>query len=309
MGMKAARVAFAQTLLDMARQDAALFAVATDSRGSVTLGAFAEALPAQFVECGIAEQDAVGIAAGLAGAGVRPFVCGPACFYSLRAAEQVKVDVAYAGANVKVIGISGGVSYGALGATHHATQDIALMRALPGLTVILPADAHQTAALTRLLCADEKPTYVRMGREPVPDVYPPDAAFTIGRAVRLREGGDAAIIACGELVYPALQAAEALAAEGIAVRVLDMHTIKPLDIEAILWAAEAGCIVTAEEHSVLGGLGAAVAEVLCQRRPTRMRILGLPDEALYTGTGAQVKAHYGLTAEGIVRAVRALKEG
>lgn len=306
--MKAARVAFAETLLDMARQDPALFAVTTDSRGSVTLGDFAQALPEQFVECGIAEQNAVGIAAGLAGAGLHPFVCGPACFFSLRAAEQIKVDVAYAGANVKIIGISGGVSYGALGATHHATQDIALLRALPGLTVVLPADARQTAALTRALGVYEKPTYVRMGREPVPDVYAPDTSFALGQAVRLTDGGDAAIIACGEMVHPALEAAGTLASAGIAVRVLDMHTLKPLDTKAVLWAAQAGAVVTVEEHSILGGLGAAVAEVLCQHRPTPMRILGLPDEALYTGTGAQVKAHYGLTAEGIAQAVRTLRE-
>ena len=304
MSIEAVRTAFTRTLLALARQNPALFAVATDSRGSVTLTEFAQELPNQFVECGIAEQDAIGISAGLANAGLRPFVCGPACFYSLRSAEQVKVDVAYSHMNVKIIGVSGGVSYGALGSTHHATQDIALMRAVPGLEIFLPADGPQMEALTQYLSTSAEPAYVRMGRGAVPTVYEGEAPFTPGRANRLREGGDAAVIACGEMVYPALLAADALAAEGIRVSVYDMHSLRPLDEDAILAAAETGLVVTVEEHDVHGGLGGAVAEVLAQRKPTRMRILGLPDEKLYTGTSAEVFEHYGLTPEGIARAVR-----
>ncbi len=304
MKTEAARMAFTRTLLALAREDQTIFATATDSRGSVTLNEFADALPAQFVECGIAEQNAIGIAAGLANAGIRPFVCGPACFFSMRSAEQVKVDIAYSHMNVKVIGVSGGVSYGALGMSHHATQDIALFRATPGLEIFIPADGPQTVALTKYLAKSSEPAYVRMGRGAVPNVYEEPAPFAPGKANKLREGSDAAIIACGEMVYHALKAAQALAEEGIAVSVYDMHTLRPLDEAAILEAAETGFVVTVEEHNIHGGLGGAVAEVLSQEKPTRMRILGLPDAKHFTGNSAEVFAHYGLTAEGIAQAVR-----
>ena len=306
MKTEAARVAFTRTLLELAREDKTIFAAATDSRGSVTLTEFPDALPQQFVECGIAEQDAIGISAGLANAGLRPFVCGPACFYSLRSAEQVKLDIAYSHMNVKVIGVSGGVSYGALGMSHHATQDIALYRATPGLEIFIPADGPQTVALTKYLATSGEPAYVRMGRGEVPNVYEEgNAPFTPGKANVLRRGTDAAIIACGEMVYPSLRAAELLAAQGVSVSVYDMHTLRPLDEAAILEAAQTGFVVTVEEHDVHGGLGGAVAEVLAQQKPTKMRILGLPDEKLFSGTSAEVFAHYGLTAEGIARAVQA----
>ncbi len=303
MKTEAVRMAFTRRLLELAREDQPLFAVATDSRGSVTLGDFASELPQQFVECGIAEQDAIGISAGLANAGLKPFVCGPACFYSLRSAEQVKVDVAYSHMNVKIIGVSGGVSYGALGATHHATQDIALMRAIPGIEIFLPADGAQMVKLTDYLARSGEPAYVRMGRGAVPTVYEEDAPFTPGKANRLASGQDAALIACGEMVYYALEAAKCLREKGVHVSVYDMHTIRPLDVAAVLEAAETGLVVTVEEHHVHGGLGGAVAEVLAERKPTRMRILGLPDETLYSGTSSEVFAHYGLTGEGIATAV------
>lgn len=304
MGMtEAVRMAFTKTLLALAKENPALFAVATDSRGSVTLSDFADELPGQFVECGIAEQNAIGISAGLANAGLRPFVCSPACFYSLRAAEQIKVDVAYSHMNVKIIGVSGGISYGALGASHHATQDVALMRAIPGLQIFLPSDGPQMRALTRYLAQSDEPAYVRMGRGAVPVIYEEGAPFVFGKANRMKTGTDAALIACGEMVYHALNAAEILAGAGIAVAVYDMHTLRPLDENAILEAAETGLVMTIEEHSVHGGLGAAVAEVLATRRPTRMRILGLPDEFLYPGTSAEVFDHYGLTGKGIAASV------
>jgi len=304
MKTEAVRMAFTRTLLELARNDQSIFGVATDSRGSVTLGDFADALPQQFVECGIAEQDAIGISAGLANGGLRPFVCGPACFYSLRSAEQVKVDVGYSHTNVKIIGVSGGVSYGALGSTHHATQDVALFRATPGLEIYLPADGPQMVALTKYLAVSNEPAYVRMGRGAVPNVYEDDAPFIPGKANRLRTGTRAAIIACGEMVYPSLVAAEMLAGDGVDVSVYDMHTLRPLDEEAILEAALTGFVVTVEEHDVHGGLGGAVAEVLSQKKPTRMRILGLPNEKLFTGTSAEVFAHYGLTPQGIAQAVK-----
>ncbi len=304
--MKAARKAFTETILTLAKQDSLIYALATDSRGSVTLNDFARELPNQFVECGIAEQDAIGIAAGLANVGLKPFVCGPACFYSMRSAEQIKVDVAYSHMNVKVIGVSGGVSYGALGATHHATQDIALMRTFANLTVILPCDANQTIAMTRQLVKYDEPAYVRMGRGDVPDVYGDDAPFIIGKANVLLEGDDIALIACGEMVYHALHAAKLLEADGIVARVIDMHTIKPLDHEVILQATKTGAIVTIEEHCIYGGLGSAVAEVVCQTNPVKMRLLGLPDEVLYSGTSKDVFDHYGLNAEGIATEAKAL---
>lgn len=304
--MKPCRKAITETLFELAKADPSIYAMASDSRGSVTLDEYARELPGQFVECGIAEQDAVGIAAGLACAGLKPFVCGPACFYSTRAAEQIKVDVAYSHMNVKIIGVSGGVSYGALGGTHHAVQDVALMRAVPNLQVFLPADANQSAALTRALVSSPEPAYVRVGRGAVPDVYGQDAPFEIGKANRLREGKDVALIACGEMVYHAVEAAKLLAESGIEASVYDMATIKPLDDAAILEAAKAGAIVTIEEHSVKGGLGGAVAEVVCQRDPVKMRILGLPDEPLYNGESRHVFAHYGLNAEGIAEAAKEL---
>lgn len=304
--MKAARKAFTETLLELAKQDKRIFALATDSRGSVTLNDFVKELPEQYVECGIAEQDAVGIGAGLACTGLIPFVCGPASFYSTRSAEQVKVDVAYSHTNVKIIGVSGGVSYGALGGTHHAVQDVAFMRAVPGLQVIIPADANQAVAMTKALVKSTEPAYVRMGRGAVEDIYPENAPYEIGKANVLKEGKDAAVIACGEMVYPSLKAAELLEAKGVSVRVIDMHTIKPLDVEAVLAAAETGAVVTVEEHSVCGGLGAAVAEVICQNKPAKMKILGLPDEYLYSGTNKEVFEHYGLTPDGIAAKVEEL---
>jgi len=298
-------MAFTETLLELAKADPVIFAVASDSRGSVTLNEFAEQLPRQFVECGIAEQDAIGISAGLANAGLRPFVCGPACFYTLRSAEQVKVDVAYSHLNVKIIGVSGGVSYGALGMTHHSTHDIALLRAIPRIEIYLPSDGRQMRALTKYLAQTELPAYVRVGRAAVPDVYAEgDTPFTPGKANRLREGGDVSILACGELVYHALQAADALRQAGIRAGVWDMVGLRPLDTQAILAAADAPLVVTAEEHSVHGGLGAAVAEVLSQQKPTPMKILGIPDEETYNGASPEVFAHYGLTGDGIARTVQ-----
>ena len=308
MEMKHLRGAFTQEIEKLAQNDKTNFTLATDSRGSVTLTDFAKHLPEQFVECGIAEQDAVGIAAGLANAGLRPFVCGPACFYSMRSDEQVKVDVAYSHTNVKIIGVSGGVSYGALGSTHHSTQDIALMRAIPGLEVYIPSDAVQMKALTDYLAKSDNPAYVRVGRGPVPVFYDDKTKFNPGKAVKLKTGHDGAIIACGEMVYPAMKAAEALESEGYSFGVYDMFSIKPIDVAAVLEAADTGYVITAEEHSVYGGLGGAVSEVISQNKPVPMTIMGLPDEKTYSGSSAEVLTHYGLTDDGIRdRALEGLK--
>jgi transketolase len=226
----------------------------------------------------------------------------------MRSIEQVKVDVAYSHQPVRLIGISGGLSYGALGMSHHSLQDLAVMRAIPGIQVVLPADRHETKKLIEAVQDTKDPIYIRIGRNPVPDVYPDDAwPFTIGKAVCLHDGSDVTVIATGEMVRGALDAALDLAAEGISCRVLNLHTVKPLDEAAILAAAaDTGAIVTVEEHSVHGGLGAAVAELLVQNLPVPMRILGVPDEPAVPGTSAEVFRHYGLDADGIKRAVLAL---
>ncbi len=302
--MIACRKMFTDTLLQLAREDRDIIAVTTDARGSVTLGDFAEQLPGQFVECGIAEQDAVGISAGLAHSGKKVFCCGPACFYVARALEQVKVDLAYSQNPVTVLGVSGGVAYGALGATHHSLHDIAVLRTFPGMTVCLPSDWRVTRRLVHLLVDFDRPCYVRVGRAAVPEVYADDNfAFEVGKAITVAEGSDITIIATGETVYHAWQASLRLREQGIGARVLDMSWLKPFDEEAVRMAArETGRIVTVEEHSRYGGLGAMVCETLSEH-PVPVRILGIPDENVIHGTNAEIFHHYGLDADGIVAAV------
>lgn len=301
--MKACRKSFTETLLELARKDKDIVAVTTDARGSVTLGDFAKELPQQFVECGIAEQDAVGIAAGLAHSGKKAFVCGPACFYVARSLEQVKVDVAYSRNPVKILGVSGGVAYGALGATHHSLHDIAVLRCFPGMNICLPSDARYTERLVRFLVGFDEPCYVRVGRGAVPDVYEnDDFDFQPGKAATLLEGNDLTLIGTGETVYNCLDAGRQLAAKGIRARVLDMSWIKPCDEEAVRKAAaETGHIITVEEHSRFGGLGAMVCEIISEN-PVPVRILGIPDENAIHGTNKEIFHYYGLDAEGIVSA-------
>ncbi|MEC0203948.1 transketolase C-terminal domain-containing protein [Paenibacillus lautus] len=295
------RQVICDTLLELAQEDGSIMVLASDSRGSAAMASFASAYPDQFVEVGIAEQNIVGISAGLAHSGKKPFVTSPACFLSMRSIEQIKVDVAYSATNVKLVGISGGVSYGALGMSHHSVQDLAVMRAIPGIAVLLPADRHETKKMTEALVAYEGGAYIRIGRNPVEDVYESDDyEFQIGKAVTLRDGGDLTLIAAGETVKVAVDAAAALAEAGISARVINMHTIKPLDEEAILKAAlETGRIITIEEHSIHGGLGAAVAEVVVQHHPVPMRIVGIPDEPAIAGKTAEVFRHYGISVEHI----------
>lgn len=307
---KPCRRVFTEVLLEEAKRNPDIFVVTSDARGSVTLTDFVKELPGQFVEVGIAEQNAVGIGAGLALSGKNVFVCGPASFYSARSLEQIKVDVAYSGASVKVIGVSGGVSYGALGATHHSLHDLAVMRCFPGLNVYLPADGRQTEWLTRHLAGSRESAYVRMGRNAVPEVYGKIEDFRAGRAFLLREGGDITIIAAGETVYHSLEAAKDLAAEGIQARVLDMHTIKPLDTGAVLEAAaETSCILTVEEHVLSGGLGSAVAEICSGKHPVRMDMIGFPDENVIHAKPLEIFRHYGLTADNIAGRAKKLLSG
>jgi transketolase len=300
--MIACRKSFTDALLSLAREDKDIIAVTTDARGSVTLDDFVNELPEQFVECGIAEQNAVGISAGLAHSGKKVFVCGPACFYVARSLEQIKVDVAYSKNNVKIVGVSGGVAYGALGASHHSLHDIATLRTFPGMNIILPGDARQTKKITEILVDYPEPAYVRMGRAPAPDIYENDRFdFTIGKANVLLEGGDLTLVGTGETIYHAYQAGLMLRKKGIRARVLDMASVKPCDEEAIVRAAtETGRIVTVEEHSRFGGLGSIVAEILSEST-ARVRIIGIPDEDVVHGNSAEIFAYYGLDAPGIFK--------
>ncbi len=296
------RKAITDKLLELARKDRDVFVVTSDARGSVTLNKFAEELPEQFVEVGIAEQNAVGLGAGLALVGKKTFVCGPACFYSARSLEQIKVDVAYSGAGVKIIGVSGGVSYGALGSSHHSLHDIAVMRTFPGLNVYLPSDRHQSAKLIDYLGSSDEAAYVRVGRNAVPDIYTENDKFIPGQCIKLSEGKDITLIATGEKVYHALMAEKELKKKGIRATVLDMHTIKPFDEKAVFAAAkESGHILTIEEHSIFGGLGGATAELVSQHHPVKMKILGIPDENAVHGKSLEIFEYYGLTGRGIAR--------
>jgi len=295
------RKMFTDTLLELAKIDRDIVVVTTDARGSVTLDNFACELPQQFVEIGIAEQNAVGIGAGLSSAGKKVFVCGPACFYTARSLEQVKVDVAYSANPVKILGVSGGVSYGALGATHHSLHDIAVLRTFPGMHIVLPSDIYQTKELVNVLIDYPFPVYVRVGRNAVPNIYDnisPD--FQIGKARILKDGDDLTLIGTGETVYHCLVAGKRLQELGINARVIDMHTLKPFDREAVVKSAmETGKIITVEEHSIYGGLGASVAETVSQKCPIPLKIIGIPDENAVNGSPLEIFHHYGLDSEGI----------
>ncbi len=255
------------------------------------------------MECGIAEQNAVGISAGLAHSGKKVFCCGPACFYTARSLEQVKVDLAYSQCPATILGVSGGVAYGALGTTHHSLHDVAVLRTFPGMTVVLPCDARQTAKLVKILVDHPYPAYVRVGRAAVPDVYEnDDFEFELGKAQVLHEGNDLTIVAAGETVWHALEAAKTLEAEhGVKARVLDCSSLKPFDHEAVRKAAaETGRIITVEEHSIYGGLGAIVTETLAEN-PVPVKILGIPDENVIHAKSLEIFDYYGFNAKGIVK--------
>lgn len=243
--------------------------------------------------------------------GKNVFVAGPSCFLTARAYEQIKVDVAYNHTNVKIVGVSAGVSYGPLGCTHTSLHDIAGMRALPGLSVFVPADAVQTRFLTRWLTGYEGPAFLRMGRGDVESVYGEEETFQVGKAKLARQGSDVTLAACGECVWQALQAAELLAQRGVSARVLDFFSIKPFDEEAVICAAEeTGAILTVEEHSVCGGLGEQVARTVVENRPVPVKILGFPDSECRVGASADLFRAYGLTGEAIAdQALRLLGKG
>lgn len=301
------RAAICEVLMEAAKTDRDVVVLCSDSRGSGSMTPFFDVYPEQSVEVGIAEQDLVGIAAGLAACGKKSYAVSPACFITTRSYEQCKVDVAYSHTNVKLIGISGGVSYGALGMSHHSAQDLAAMCAIPGMRVYVPSDRFQTAALVRQLLEDEEPAYIRVGRNPVEDVYGPDCDYVLDKATVLREGTDVAILALGELVKPAVDAAAILAEQGVEAAVVDLCSVKPLDAETVLRVAEqCPAVLTVEEASPYGGVGSQVAQLVGERCPRPVKCLALPDAPVVTGTSAQVFAHYGLDAAGIAAAARAL---
>ena len=297
------RQAICNVLMEKAKEDKDIMVLCSDSRGSASLGPFAEAFPEQFIETGIAEQNLVSISAGLAKCGKKPFAASPACFLSTRSYEQVKIDVAYSNTNVTLIGISGGISYGALGMSHHSAQDIAAMSAIPNMRVYLPSDRHQTKYLIESLLQDDKPAYVRVGRNPVEDIYTEEnCPFEIDKATVLTEGDDVAIIACGEMVKPSYEAARLLEEKGIHACVLDMYCVKPLDVEGILKAVkDVKAVITVEEHSPFGGLGSMVSQVVGENCPKKVVNLALPDAPVITGTSKEVFDYYGLNAEGIAK--------
>jgi transketolase len=303
------RLSFGLAVGELASRDEKVVAISADTIDLFDLRPFLEASPERLIEAGIAEQSAMGIASGLATTGMRPIVCGYAPFITARSLEQLRNDVAYANQRVVIGAACGGIVLGMAGGTHHAVEDRAIMRNMPNMTVVVPADARQTWHAAMATEDLDGPSYIRLGGkfEETNVAEIAGDGFQIGKADQLRPGGDIAVIACGALVAPALEAADALAGDGIGVRVLNMHTIKPLDRDAVLAAAaETGAIVTAEEHRTTGGLGGAVAELLALQQPTPMRMIGMPDEFCIVGPTAKVREHYGMSQAAIMEACRDL---
>src|SRR6266567_4384623 len=303
------RDTFETKLRELAAEDQRIVAVVNDSVGSSKLNQFGQMYPVRLVNVGIAEQNMIGVGAGLANGGLLPFVCGAAPFLTGRALEQIKADIAYSNVNVKLCGMSSGLAYGELGPTHHSIEDMAWLRAIANMTIIVPADPVETEQAVQTAASTVGPMFLRISRLPVPIVHDVEYRFEIGKAALLRDGRDITLIANGVLVAQALEAAEMLAAKGLQARVLNMSTVRPLDNEAVLAAAtETGGIVTAEEHTVFGGLGSAVAEVVVINRPVPMRILGVPGVFAPTGPAAWLLQYFNLTAQGIYDAALELIE-
>jgi transketolase len=300
---------FSETLQRLAQNDSDIIAVTSDSRGSGKLVPFGNKFPSQIIEVGIAEQNLVGVAAGLAACGKKVFAVSPACFLTARALEQIKNDIAYSDNPVSVIGISAGVSYGALGSTHHSLHDYAALRAINNIIIVAPADNFETEKAIELASNSNIPVYLRFGKKPMPFLKTNnDDVFAFGKARTITEGEDIAIIATGETVYPALEAANKLKAEGISVSVISMHTIKPLDTNILdEIAKKCSAIITIEEHSVNGGLGEACASYLIQQQFAKpFKIMGIPDEYTVTGSQEEIFNHYGISEQGIAAQVKLL---
>lgn len=290
---------FAETLLSLAKKDANILVTTTDSRGSGKLTRFGETLPNQIIEIGIAEQNLVGISAGLASAGKTIFAVSPACFLTARGLEQIKNDVAYSNNPVRLVGISAGVSYGSLGFTHHSTHDIAVLLTIPNIDIVIPADNYETVEALRSVVNYIKPVYLRFGKKPLPARIGSNYSFTLGKARVLAEGTDVLFIGTGEVVNQAWQAREILEVENISTGVISMHTLRPFDQETIIeYAQKAKIIITCEEHSIYGGLGSLIATKLMQEKVYKpINNLGIPDEVCVTGDQLDVFHHYGLSAQ------------
>jgi transketolase len=299
---------FAATLLELARKDSDLLVVTSDSRGSAKLAPFAKAVPGRIVEVGIAEQNLIGIAAGLSAAGKNVFAVSPACFLTARSLEQIKNDVCYSDRPVRVIGISAGVSYGALGATHHSLHDFAVLRAIHNITIVAPADNFETREAIKAAAQLRTPAYLRFGKKTMPHLPRVMHGFELGKASLVRPGKDVTFIACGETVAPVLAAADSLAGDGIESRVISMHTIKPLDETTVLQAAmETRSVITVEEHSVHGGLGEACASLLLQSGlHPRFKIVGFPDDHTVNGSQVEIFQHYGIDGPGLAATAKKL---
>ncbi|MGF7140598.1 transketolase family protein [Roseimarinus sediminis] len=298
---------FSATLIELAQTDRQIIAVTSDSRGSGKLVPFGEQFPDQIVEVGIAEQNLVGVAAGLASAGKKVFAVSPACFLATRSLEQVKNDVAYSNQPVTLVGISAGVSYGALGSTHHSLHDVAALRAINNIQIIVPADNFETREAVIAASKTDHPVFLKFGKKAMPQLPRLNNQFEIGKASVISEGNDVAFIACGETVAPAYEAAQLLKEQDISSRVISMHTLSPLDKAAVLEAAKCKAVVTVEEHSVHGGLGEAVAAILMQARiNVPFKIVGIPDEETVAGSQGEIFRHYSITGEGLAASVKEL---
>jgi transketolase len=311
LGLKKGRAnleEFADTLQALATADPKIVAVTSDSRGSGKLAPYGKALPKQIVEVGIAEQNLVGITAGLAACGKKSFGVSPGCFLTARSLEQIKNDICYSNVPGVIVGISSGVSYGALGSTHHSIHDLAVLRAINNLTILVPADNFEAREAIRYAAQAPRPVFVRFGKAAMFDLHAPETKFEAGKSIQLRDGTDVAFIANGETVIHALLAAALLAEEGFSARVLSLHTVKPLDAEAILRAGlECRAVVTVEEHMINGGVGEAVASALLQNGiAPRFKMVGFPDEDTVTGAQADIFRHYGISMEGLAATARAL---
>jgi len=303
--MEATRAAYGQALLELGRQDPRVVVLDADLSKSTYTYLFAREFPDRHFNMGIAEQNMMGVAAGLASAGKIPFASTFAVFASGRCFDQLRVSICYPGLNVKIGASHAGITVGEDGASHQAVEDLALMCALPGMTVVVPADGPETRQAVFSAAAHQGPWYLRLGRPPVPVVTPSGYRFQVGRGYVLREGRHVAIIACGVMVAQALAAAEELAREGVEATVVNMSTIKPLDAELVVRVArQCGAVVTAEEHSVIGGLGAAVAAVLGEEYPVPLRRVGIRDRFGQSGRPEELMVEYGLTAAAVVQAVR-----
>lgn len=299
------RQVICDTLLKAAGTDKDIVVLCSDSRGSASMAPFASQYPQQFVELGIAEQNLVSVAAGLAACGKKAFAVSPASFLSTRSYEQVKIDVAYSKTNVTLVGISGGISYGALGMSHHSCQDIAAFAALPDMRVYLPSDRFQTGKLFEALLKDEDPAYVRVSRSATEDVYDETMEFELNKANIISEGTDTMLIACGEMVPYAVKAAKLLNKEGISAGVIDMYCLKPMDTETVLrYAKKVRCLVTVEEHSVFGGLGSLVSQITAEQCLVKVKQIALPDVHLIPGTNCEVFQYYHMDEEGIADTVK-----